>query len=84
MERTLHQRWQREFGDAEDVLMGDIDESEEGGGKYHPFESELDWRIACWAVQEGIGHGSFDRLMGIPGVGVVLIFSLQRELMYEA
>ncbi|KAG2097927.1 uncharacterized protein F5147DRAFT_747407 [Suillus discolor] len=31
------------------------------------FESELEWRVACWAIQDGIGHKSFDRLMVIPG-----------------
>ncbi|KAF9226844.1 hypothetical protein BS17DRAFT_794275 [Gyrodon lividus] len=36
--------------------------------KFAPFPSELDWRVACWAVQEGIGHKLFDRLLAIPGV----------------
>ncbi|KAG1735953.1 uncharacterized protein EDB91DRAFT_1235852 [Suillus paluster] len=35
---------------------------------FAPFESELEWRVACWAIQDGIGHKSFDRLMAIPGV----------------
>jgi hypothetical protein len=78
MDETLHQRWKREFSDLSDgdTVMADgtglggegADEWEGSEGLYHPFASELDWRVACWAVQEGIGHGSFDRLMSIPGV----------------
>jgi hypothetical protein len=37
-------------------------------GDYSPFASALDWRIAHWAVSEGIKHGSIDRLLQIPGV----------------
>jgi len=42
--------------------------------KFAPFASELDWRVARWAVQEGIGHKSFDRLMVIPGVGTTISY----------
>ncbi|KAG1760237.1 hypothetical protein EDD22DRAFT_980691 [Suillus occidentalis] len=35
---------------------------------FYPFASHLDWEVACWAVQEGIGHKAFDRLLAIPGV----------------
>jgi hypothetical protein len=41
---------------------------EEEDKRFTPFASELDWRVARWAVQEGVGHKSFDRLMAIPGV----------------
>jgi len=68
---TLHERWKREFGPSQD-MEGDVDMSsiskEEDGTKFSPFASELDWRIARWAIQDGIGHKSFDRLMSIPGV----------------
>ncbi|KAG1884783.1 hypothetical protein F4604DRAFT_1977115 [Suillus subluteus] len=45
-----------------------MEDGDGGSHKFAPFASELDWRIARWAVQEGIGHKSFDRLMAIPGV----------------
>ncbi|KAF9031276.1 hypothetical protein BDZ89DRAFT_948982, partial [Hymenopellis radicata] len=32
------------------------------------FASELDWNIARWMVNEGIGHNAFNELMAIPGV----------------
>jgi hypothetical protein len=68
---TLHERWKREFGSSQD-MQGDVNMSdvskEEDGSKFSPFASELDWRIARWAIQDGIGHKSFNRLMSIPGV----------------
>ncbi|KAG1717810.1 hypothetical protein EDB19DRAFT_1899784 [Suillus lakei] len=36
--------------------------------KYAPFTSEIDWRVAQWAVVDGVGHNSLDRLLAIPGV----------------
>ncbi|KAA1473694.1 hypothetical protein DENSPDRAFT_859985 [Dentipellis sp. KUC8613] len=33
-----------------------------------PFKSEMDWRVAKWAIQEGIGHNIFDRFLSIPGL----------------
>lgn len=39
---------------------------------FTPFASELDWRVTCWAVQEGIGHKSLDCLLAIPGVSVFI------------
>ncbi|KIY62218.1 hypothetical protein CYLTODRAFT_183523 [Cylindrobasidium torrendii FP15055 ss-10] len=35
---------------------------------YYPFASKLDWDVARWMVTEGIGHGSFNRLLEIEGV----------------
>ncbi|KIY60792.1 hypothetical protein CYLTODRAFT_363715, partial [Cylindrobasidium torrendii FP15055 ss-10] len=35
---------------------------------YFPFASKLDWEVARWMVTEGIGHGSFNRLLKIEGV----------------
>ena len=67
---TLHERWKRDFGSSKDS-EGDVNMSNsqiEEDDKFSPFSSELDWRIARWAIQDGIGHKSFDRLMSIPGV----------------
>jgi hypothetical protein len=47
-----------------DVLM------EENGepNPFAPFSSELDWRVAHWAVKDGPGHNAFNRFLEIPGV----------------
>ncbi|EGO18842.1 hypothetical protein SERLADRAFT_443811 [Serpula lacrymans var. lacrymans S7.9] len=67
MDKTLHQRWRREFiaagGDGKDVEMGEASDP-----KFFLFASEMDWRVACWAIQDGIGHQSFNWLLSIPGV----------------
>jgi len=55
--------------------------SASGVNLFAPFASEMDWRVARWAVQEGIGHGSFDRLMSIPGVCLCVIFLYQAFLL---
>ncbi|PPQ85135.1 hypothetical protein CVT25_004249, partial [Psilocybe cyanescens] len=39
-----------------------------GASKFFPFASELDWKVAQWAVMDGPGHNAFDRLLAIPGV----------------
>ncbi|KAH9910674.1 uncharacterized protein B0H18DRAFT_894788 [Fomitopsis serialis] len=46
-----------------------VDEDEEAGTKnpWAPFESEMDWRFASWAIQEGLTLGSIDRALEIPG-----------------
>lgn len=65
---TRHEKWRRLFGEKDlegDTLMDDRDSS---SLKFAPFASELDWRVARWAIQDGIGHKSFDRLLSIPGV----------------
>ena len=35
---------------------------------FFPFASELDWRVARWAVKDGPGHNAFNRVLEIPGV----------------
>lgn len=40
--------------------------------EWAPFRSKLDWEIAKWAIEEGIGKGSIDRLLKIPGVRICL------------
>ncbi|EGO02483.1 hypothetical protein SERLA73DRAFT_69986 [Serpula lacrymans var. lacrymans S7.3] len=73
MDETLHQRWRREFiaagGDGEDVEMGEALDP-----KFFPFALETDWRVACWEIQDGIGHQSFNQLLSIPGVSDFMIF----------
>jgi hypothetical protein len=50
--------------DGDTVMEGDADKD----NPYAPFTSELDWRVAQWAVKEKVGHSAFDRLLDIPGV----------------
>ncbi|KAH9913048.1 uncharacterized protein B0H18DRAFT_888958 [Fomitopsis serialis] len=45
------------------VEQGDRDPS----NPWEPFESEMDWRFASWAIQEGLSRGSVDRALAIPG-----------------
>ena len=46
----------------------DGDSSMDRDNLFFPFASELDWRVAQWAVKDGPGHNAFDRLLEIPGV----------------
>lgn len=68
MERTLHEKWRLLFRHEDldgDAAMDDGASSEQ---QFSPFASELDWRVASWAVQEGIGHKCLNQLLAIPGV----------------
>ncbi|KAF9527055.1 hypothetical protein CPB83DRAFT_895492 [Crepidotus variabilis] len=47
-----------------DIIMQDTTKEPD----LSPFNDELDFGIAEWAVKESIGHNSFDRLLQIPGV----------------
>ena len=47
-----------------DALMEECGEP----NPFEPFSSELDWRIAHWAVKDGPGHNAFNRFLEIPGV----------------
>lgn len=60
----LKQRWLQTFG-SEDRS------GSSSGDRWKPFASELDWRVACWAVKEGVGYKSLDRLLSIPGVRIL-------------
>ena len=68
MDASIHARWQALSGN--DTM--DVDQhrspSSSGDNMYAPFASELEWRVAKWAVMDGIGNNSLDRLLAIPGV----------------
>ena len=74
MARTLHERWAALFGTSH--IPPTSDTKMDGSGQadltdyniYHPFASKLDWEIAQWMVKDGIGHSSFNRLLGIDRV----------------
>jgi hypothetical protein len=71
MNENLHERWKKMFesehdGDG-DVRMEDMPVDTTS---FHPFASELDWRVANWVIKESLGHKAFDRFLSIPGVCV--------------
>ena len=76
MDKTIHDRWKRRFGDH----TSSTETSSMQDNPYAPFASELDWRIAHWAVKDGIGHKSFDRFLSIPGVRVFILFNIYATL----
>ncbi|PPQ97258.1 hypothetical protein CVT26_000650 [Gymnopilus dilepis] len=47
--------------------QGDVDMNTDRS-PFFPFSSELDWRVAQWAVKDGPGQNAFDRLLEVPGV----------------
>ncbi|KAJ3493238.1 hypothetical protein NLJ89_g11065 [Agrocybe chaxingu] len=71
---TVHQRWKDLFTNKEESFddanpLNDIlPEAEAPGNPFAPFATEMDWRVARWVVQDGIGHKSFDRFLEIPGL----------------
>lgn len=75
MGKNLHDKWRLSFGkDKEgDAIMEGSSSQADGGNPFAPFSSELDWRVAAWAVKDGIGHKSFDRLLAIPGASPIRI-----------
>ncbi|KAH9976966.1 hypothetical protein BJV74DRAFT_781398 [Russula compacta] len=69
MNETLHEKWRKTFGSGKDrdgdVEMGNPTPPE---NSFHPFTSELDWRIANWVIKDSLGNNAFDRFLAIPGV----------------
>ena len=47
---------------------------------FFPFSSELDWRVAQWAIKDGPGHNAFNRLLEIPGVSSLIDFFSMSDL----
>lgn len=48
-ETAVYDRWRQKHGHADNP--------------YHPFTSKLDWEVGRWAIQEGPGASSLDRLL---------------------
>ena len=42
--------------------------TKEHNAQWRPFASELDWKVAMWAVREDVGQNSLNRFLSIPGV----------------
>lgn len=68
MDETLHNKWRTTFGDMISDSHNEDSDISQDSNPYQPFASELDWRIAQWAVKDGPGQNAFDRLLKIPGV----------------
>ena len=75
VDEDLHSKWKRYFGHQNMDEEGDVTMQDgiEPPGSFAPFASELDWRVASWAIKDGIGHNSFDRLLAIPGVSSFIL-----------
>jgi hypothetical protein len=52
---------------------GDVD-MDAGDNPFHPFNSELDWRVAQWGIKDNPGQNALDRLLAVPGVSDFLPF----------
>ncbi|KAL1672287.1 hypothetical protein EV122DRAFT_224985, partial [Schizophyllum commune] len=62
----VHDVWRRRFQGT--GRAGDSAPSNAPDDLYSPFASELEWRIAHWAVTENIAQNSLNRLLAIPQV----------------
>ncbi|EGO26571.1 hypothetical protein SERLADRAFT_407308 [Serpula lacrymans var. lacrymans S7.9] len=59
-----HNKWRESFHQFhQDNNEMDVDLPD---NRWAPFSTELDWKFAHWALQEGIGQKSLDRLLAIP------------------
>ena len=92
MSKMVVETWKAYFSDADDgsTAQGNEDHMDFDGDadnpgeypqkdpnmKWKPFASELDWRVAMWAVREDVGQNSLNRLLSIPGVCVRTAISL--------
>ncbi|THU83763.1 hypothetical protein K435DRAFT_620854, partial [Dendrothele bispora CBS 962.96] len=63
MNGSIHERWRKLF-----KREAASDEGEGVGLEHHPFASELDWKLAQWALSEKISQRAFNRLLQIPEV----------------
>ncbi|KAL1657787.1 hypothetical protein EV122DRAFT_227149 [Schizophyllum commune] len=71
MDSKVHDLWKQRFGRCDEAEV-----TEGGSGQpsscpdelYRPFASELEWRIAHWAVTEGVAQNAINRLLDIPEV----------------
>lgn len=73
MDESLYERWRVSHDFLNDLPMDGTDTQ---ANIYAPFASEMDWRIADWVVKDNIGHNLLNRLLGIPGVSLFVLFGL--------
>ncbi|KAG1744088.1 uncharacterized protein EDB91DRAFT_1050852 [Suillus paluster] len=67
IDQSVHAKWRLQFGLCNEAESS-VPEDQDDDSLFYPFASRLDWQVGCWAVQEGIGHKAFDRLLAILGV----------------
>ena len=60
MTKSLKEEWEKGFspGDSQQLTVN----------PFHPFESELEWELANWGIQDSSSNKAFDRLLAIPGI----------------
>ncbi|KAH9917784.1 uncharacterized protein B0H18DRAFT_863342, partial [Fomitopsis serialis] len=63
-DEAVRRSWQEQIHCTDKDPSEDIEET---ANPWAPFQSEMDWRFASWAVQEGLSQGSVDRVLEIPG-----------------
>ncbi|EGO02496.1 hypothetical protein SERLA73DRAFT_70001 [Serpula lacrymans var. lacrymans S7.3] len=59
-----HNKWREsfhQFHQDDDEMDVDLPDN-----RWAPFSTELDWKFAHWALQEGVGQKSLNRLLAIP------------------
>ncbi|KAG1737845.1 uncharacterized protein EDB91DRAFT_1249522 [Suillus paluster] len=67
IDQSVHAKWRLQFGLCNEAESS-VPEDQDDDSLFYPFTSRPDWQVGCWAVQEGIGHKAFDRLLAIPEV----------------
>ncbi|KAF9059169.1 hypothetical protein BDP27DRAFT_1239288, partial [Rhodocollybia butyracea] len=80
--KTVYERWesilkskgQQELSSGTTTHDDNLDQK-----CYHPFASQLDWKIAQWAVTEKISQKALDRLLNVPQVKSFKYFLMTRS-----
>ena len=62
IDADVREKWRLLFG------QGDSYREADPKNGFHPFASAIDWKIAHWAITEGISQKAVDRLLAIPEV----------------
>ena len=56
------------------LALGRADADEIESRVWQPFESEMDWQVASWAINEEAHNGAVDPLLSIPGVCILVLY----------
>jgi hypothetical protein len=72
---NIHQQWKnilqskkQQLEESTSRTQDHDDDGQADDGCYKPFVSQLDWKIAHWAVTENISQKAFDHLLQVPQV----------------
>lgn len=77
LKSTLRDHYEALFGQRDDDAMDTTTNADDH--LYPHWAGRIDWEIARWMVKDGIGHGSFDRLLAIEGVCILLLFTAKTD-----